>query len=750
VTYQTTLFSQLDPDVDLDPNAILISDPRWLECLIELQKAKYIGIDAEFYEAGKGPWGKAKDIDYWKSAIRLIQVGLPSERVLVFNLGGLLDNREELLSAHKPALAILKQVVESKTVPKIGMNLSCEYLLLRIHLGMKMRCMRDIMLCSQLLLAGVGSKNGFFGQNGFIKQPRLKHSMAAIAERLGLPIDKTQQQSDWAGRITNAQLSYAARDAIIPIMAFQKLGKMIKEDGLLKSATAECSAQPAFCECSYNGLPVDVEQAKVDLSVWEQIRDKFWAPFKELFPGVNPSSPKQVAEVLGAALDIYVCGTCGREYDPLQQEPMGQPLSVMPETDTCSCGGTRNGFTRANKRDFVNAKGSPTTADDVLAPYSNVWYVNALLEGRSTSTCLNWLKTAVEHARDEGDGYRIRTNFKQIAGAEEEAGKGMGRSSASRPINTQNSSNLQPEHERAGAPSVRRSIKPALGRKFIVADLSQAHLRIAAQVSQDPILLRDFNAGHDAHLAMSHRLLEQEGENITFEQVVAEYGNKGSPKQKRIKSIRLGAKTAGYASLNMAGAKTMVKTAATMPTPIEMSEEKAQQLLTTWRELYFVLAVFQKQHVKQVNSYSHTFSHLGLEGEYGESRGLTGRRLFLIKEYNPPRQWPDGNWSKARWSVKGTDAVSSIWMSTESDIVKYAMGLLVEDFDAHPEWDAKWANMAHDEVDLDCKAEYALEVAKVTQQRFHAAMRWGGIIDIPVDETGAKAELLIKADWSAK
>lgn len=748
--YQTTLFSKLDPPTDLDPCAVLISDPRWQTCLTELSTCKYIGLDCEFFEANKGPWGKAKDIDYWKSAIRLIQVGLPSGLVLVFNLGGLLDNREELLSAHSEALKILKKVVESKTVPKIGMNLSTEYLLLRIHLDMAMRMTRDIMLLSQIYYAGVGSKKGFFGQNGFVKQPRLKHSMEAIAGRLGIPVDKKEQQSDWAGILTNAQLSYAARDAIVPIKCFQKLGKMLKDDGLLKTAEAECSAQPAFCECSYNGLPVDMDQARADLKVWEQVRDQFFAPFKALFPDVNPLSPKQVASVLSSALDVYTCSQCAAEYDPLKAEPKGMPMFRLPEDWRCDCGAEKRAYTRTGRRNFIKDNGQPSTADDVLAQYSSVWYVNALLEGRSTGTCMNWLRAVVENARDEGDGYRIRVSFRQIAGAEDEAGKGMGRSSASKPVNTQNPSNLQPNHERASAPSVRRSIKPAKGDAFIVADLSQAHGRIAAQWSQDPVMLAAFRRYEDYHLAMTARLLEIDGHNINLEQASEIISNPKHELYKEFKSRRQGCKSTNYAKLNLSSFKTLRKQMETMAVPVFMSDEEAQKLIAVWNDLYCVLYAAQKDHVKRVNSYSHTFHHLGLEGEYGESRALTGRRLFLIKEWQPPRQWPDGKWSNGRWSVKATDAVSSVWMSTESDVIKHAMGLLVDDVDANPQWGFKWSNMCHDEIDATCKKEYALDVAKQLQKRMNEAMIWAGIVDLPTEEKNFNPASCIKANWSAK
>jgi DNA polymerase I-like protein with 3'-5' exonuclease and polymerase domains len=759
MSYQTTMFSSLDQDVALEPYVVLIDDERWADCLRELVIAKWVCVDTEFYSKKSGPW-KRREIDYWKSEVRLIQIGLPSGLVMIFDFGGILHDRVQSLIRHHDALNVLRNVLEDPNVPKCGMALLTEYLLLRIHFQIRMRCMRDVMLMSQVYWAGVASKGSRWTEQGLVHQATLKHNLASIADRLGIFIDKTEQLSDWAGKLQNKQWNYAARDVIVPRQIWVELHRRARNEDVLVSMQTECDAQPGFCECEYNGLPVDMKQARADLAIWEKVRDSFFAPFKTLFPDTNPNSPAQVAEALSAALDVYQCKRCGAEYDPLKQTPEGTPL---PKTFLCC---NESAMVRLNKRSFFEKKmirgktqTQPSTSDEVLVPYRGVWYVQALLEGRSTATCMNWIQAAIANAFDAGTGMRIRADFKQIAGGYQEhgksaggeAGRGMGRSSASRPINTQNPSNLQPAHEKAGAVSVRRCIKPAEGRAFIVADLSQAHWRIAAQWSQDPVMLRDCNAGRDAHLAMTHRLLQLKVDpDLTFEQAEVIADTKDHPLHKEFKSRRQGCKSTNYAKLNLSGVQTLKSQMEGMPTPILMSDEEVTDLIEAWNNLYRVLHNAQRRHIKQVNQTRHWFNDIGVEGEYGEARGLTGRRLYLIKEWKPPRERPDGTMSEGYWSVKATDAVSFIWMGTEADLIKRAMGKLIPIFDAHKEWDVRWSNMAHDELDLDCAWEYRIEVATVVQQEMHAAMRWAGIESLPVDEPGARPEKLIKADWSAK
>lgn len=751
--YQTTMFSQLDEDVELEDYVVMIDDCRWTSCVEELRTAKWICIDTEFC-SHLGPW-KRKDIDYWTSLVRLIQVGLPSGLAMVFSLGGLLDNRPQHLQRHASALDVLKRVVEDHTVPKAGMYLVAEYMLLRIHFGWKMRCMRDVMLMSQVYWAGAGAKPKRYTETGPVHTPMLKHNLASICERLGIAVDKTEQLSDWAGPLQRKQLNYAARDVIVPRLAWVELTKRAQAEGLMKSFEAECSAQPAFCEVMFNGLPIDLDVARADLATWEKVRDGFAKPFLDLFPGVSINAPAQVAEVLSKALDSYQCSSCKAEYDPMLVEPKGTPL---PSGWQC-CAQSKPERTYTRKffeQKMIRGKmqDSPTTSDEVLSRFDDVWYVKALLEARSTSTCMNWLKAAIENAFDTGTGTRIRAEFKQIAGggegADDGTGRGMGRSSASKPLNTQNPSNLQPAHEKAGAVSVRRCIRPKKGRAFIVADLSQAHGRIAAQWSRDPVMLKAFNEGIDFHLVMTHRLMVIDGMQITFEEAVQIAEDKTHPLHKDLKSRRTGTKSTNYAKLNLSGVQTLKTQMATMPVPIRMSDEEVAKLIKVWNDLYRVLYYAQKRHLKIVNSHSHKFHEIGVDGEYGEARGLTGRRLYLVKEWKQPRERDDGSMSAGYWSVKATDAVSFIWMGTEGDLIKRAAGKLVPIFDAHPEWDVIFSNMAHDEWDFDCDEKYALDVATVVQREFDDAMRWAGVVDLPVNEKDAHPSKLIKPDWSAK
>ncbi len=767
--YQATFFQQLDPDVPLDERVVLLGDPRWQSCVEELRAAQYIGIDTEFYEAGKGPFRTKDEINYWKAAIRLIQVGLPSGRAMVFDLGGLFDDRSRAIVAHWPTLQVLREVIESRFVRKVGMALLTEYLLFRIHFGWKMRMMRDVMLYSQVIWAGVGASKGRYEPWGFVPQPRLLHTLAAICGRLGLPVDKKEQSSDWAGKLAGRQYNYAANDCLVVIPAWRMLSRIAQDDGLMKSIEAETGAQPCFCECEFEGLPINREMALADRATWIRVRDEFWSLFRRTFPGAQPTSPADVASVLGEALDVRICGGCGVEFDPLH---MSEHVAWQHYEMRCpNCGGPKDGFTRKMERTFTEQTvergkmvDSPRTSDDQLVPYQHIPYVWSLMEGRATSSCLTWINAVVENMAQNSVGqWVIRTDFRQIAGGYTEhgskdgsAGKGMGRSSAGDPVNTQNPSVLQPSHKKAGAPSVRNCVRPADGEALIVIDLSQAHMRIAAQASQDPQMLKNFRDGIDAHLALTVSLLTEKGQKtgrpelaeLTIESAGKIRKDKKHPLFDEVKTTRDGSKNVGYGSLNMQGGETLKRTAETAHEPIFMTVEEATARRDKWREVYSTLYGFQRMTIRQANSFNHNFESIGVQGRYGEVRALTGRRLFLVKNWQPAKyEWQKG---KGSYSVKGTDCVSFVWMGTEADIIKYQGSLMLEAFDAHPEWGAKFRNMCHDEWDVTCKKEFALDVARACLDASCQAMRWGGIVDLPVIASDTKPEGLIAECWAEK
>lgn len=125
----------------------------------------------------------------------------------------------------------------------------------------------------------------------------------------------------------------------------------------------------------------------------------------------------------------------------------------------------------------------------------------------------------------------------------------------------------------------------------------------------------------------------------------------------------------------MQGGRTLAVTAATAPEPTESSHEEAVEFIREWRNFAGTVRIPEAHDPARQQSRSQLRPLSWWVAGTGSSRALTGRRLYLIKEWDPRFE---------RWTVKGTDCVSAIWMMTEADALKRAMGWILEDFDAHP------------------------------------------------------------------
>jgi len=748
---QTNFFSLLAPPVPLSSNIVLLDDPRRSECLAELQQAKHIGFDLEYY----GSWQTKKDIDHTRAIIRLIQVGLPSGLVLIADLGTP-EQREQQLERHSSFLAVLRPILASREVLKVGQALKGDLVALECNLGITVRAVRDVMLFSQVLWAGVGAakpkKPKGRPETPEERQRRLKfvglrHTLQAIAQRTGTQHEDHQDGDQytgspyWAGKITNNDLNIAASRTGVVLPIWRRLCQWVREAELIDSVLAECEALPAFAECEINGLPVDWATLNDAINKWSAARNKVLAVWHETFPKVDPLKKEKVAVALSNAL-----GLTGDD----RLYSLGDPGK----------NGKRKILPRVNDETLIPYD-STTPGNENAEPERAKIYraVHAYLEHNSIFVQLSYLLGFKKHY------YRgsVRSKYFQIAmgskpGKEFETGKGMGRSSASDP-NSQNSPNLQPAHKAAGLPHPRSVVRRPTGHSLILADLAASHARIATQASLDPVLIDIFNSGKDLHCVTANGLLNHKGHQFTYDDVhrlntqFKKY-NKALEKGENpaaipevcyeVAATRALSKGVFYGAINLNGDQTLQKTGATGAEPVFMTLEQAHEGNVVWKQTYNGLHGFQRSTIKKANAFKVRFDQpgvgpysLGLPGEYAVVRGLSKRRLFLLKEQD----------KHGRFSCKGTDCVSFVWMGTEADIIKRAMGRILAEFDQHPEWGAKFRGMAHDDVCVTCLTVWENDVAQCVQREFDDAMKWV-IKVIPVSDGDWKSTIV--GSWAAK
>ncbi len=463
-------------------------------------------------------------------------------------------------------------------------------------------------------------------------------------------------------------------------------------------------ALPAFVEAEYRGMPVDIPTLQALLKLWRGIRALVVQPFLQRYPGCVPSRNKDVALRLSAdpaheGYKFYTSGTTSTGKTTIQ-ETVGEEVLVQFDTP------------------------------------DRPW-IGALMEWRSTGKQVEYLEQFEEKMRDG----RIRTEFSQIAGGEDRSGsdkegRGMGRSGSSN-VNLQNSPKLQPAHKKLGGREVRSVCAPAPGRALLVADLSQAHARIATEASQDPTLLQIYRNGEDTHCHTASALAQLKGLPWTW-QDVNKLRKQKTEEGTLAASLRDVSKPTFYGSLNLQGPTTLQRTALTSPEPVPMTMEQATEAIQAWRTKYAGLYNYQRATVRAAAQRDIVFGGL----HYAEQRTLTNRRLYVLKDPDyysqaAPTLCPQCGQVHGKLAPKPTDCVSFVWMGTEADAIKRAMGLIHLSFLAHPEWEAFIVNFVHDEIDVECADAHRYIVAAEVQRIIWECMRWAGVVSIPVDDPDA-------------
>ena len=798
------------------PSVVLRSDPRWPACVEELRRLvagpdpQLVGLDTEFFqsaelrafaEASGRDMPKGDAWDPWSTQLRLLQVGLPSGLCMVFDFGprgfDWRDHRGVLNPHARPqlvadvdteALALVGWLCASRVHGKCGWSLSTEALILRRHFGWLLRKPRDGMLASQVIWAGVAHKKRRFTAAGVVEQVPLSHSFKYAAERVGVELDKEQQQSDWsAEELTAEQVNYAALDVSREklIEVWKRLSVLAKREDVWQSVLYECDSSPAFYECEWRGTPLDLGVAREVGRAYKRVGDQCFGDVKRILgcAAEGEGSRNQLAVRLTQWLRAH-----GHPHASLYRWERGKgdakeiadgpslsveaaqpPKLPKPRKPTKKALELNPGASAAYERALaawelaVSApkwRLMPEMGEAALAPYDDAEPVIALLEGRSCRSTEGKVEKRIRNSWDAGDGrLATRCRYWQIAGGFDSgsseasgAGAGMGRSSASKPINNQNETTCPlgtARHKELSLPNARTPIRPPPGRAMIVGDFSQAHMRFAAEVSQDPALCEDFRAGRDAHIRLAADFAHEEGdETATFEAWCAVYAaGKKHELYKRVKDARQPAKTGNYTCLNMGSPEKLARAAETAPEPLHLPMEKWELIRARWREVYGTLYQFQRDTIRSADRACATFSFA--EGEYGVVwNAARDRKLYLIKEWNVPA-WADGP-EDGRYSVKGTNAVSAVWMMSEANALKIALAIVQADFDAHPEWEAFIFNVVHDEIDAECAEEHKYAVAQCVFDAMQEGLRRAGLRSIPTCALEDKPENLIVSCWADK
>jgi DNA polymerase I-like protein with 3'-5' exonuclease and polymerase domains len=263
--------------------------------------------------------------------------------------------------------------------------------------------------------------------------------------------------------------------------------------------------------------------------------------------------------------------------------------------------------------------------------------LDQLLTYRKASKLLSTYLTVYLERCDVSDHYALRTNFNQ-------ASTDTGRLSSSRP-------NLQNQPARGEEGKLIRSLFVARpGQSLVVADYSMMELRLAANLSRDPVMTAAFREGKDLHAITAAGQM-----GISYEEFLARL-SAADPDAKRARFI---GKTSNFGLLYGMGSAKFQRLLL-VDAGVKVSLKESEQLIEDFRTTYPVLRQWKMGVTRYI-------------GRKGYITTLSGRKRRL------PDAFSDVEWMKNRAMRMGVNAYIQ---GSCADIINKAIPAIQEQFRA--------------------------------------------------------------------
>jgi len=232
-----------------------------------ISKSPFIALDLETfnYTNSSNVPRPIKFNGMFEGGIKTIQIGFPLD---VCNLQFIIDI-EELLAKGLTLqyLGSKLKVLEKATI--LGQNLKYEFQFLSVYFHIRLRKFRDVMLMSQVLLAGDKIKHNLASlYNEYISQSEFKaltgKDFAEYAE-----FKATLQKSRWRGTLTADQLQYAADDVKLVFPLYDNICERLDEfvekyeqrvrlnQTIYNAIKLECDLIPTYAMMELRGIGYD-------------------------------------------------------------------------------------------------------------------------------------------------------------------------------------------------------------------------------------------------------------------------------------------------------------------------------------------------------------------------------------------------------------------------------------------------------------------------------------------------------------
>ena len=379
-----------------------IKSEHELPTLAALEGAPVIGLDIE--TAGKN------GLRPQQSRIRLVQIAAGEDRYVID------------LDRVNP-MDTLRPLFESPDTIKVLHHAKFDVSHILHHYHIEVKNIFCTMLASRLLAKGKSQR----------------HGLADVSKRvLGRHIDKSLQNSDWSGALSESQIQYAATDAELALELYHEMDAQIRKEKLKRVSSLEFRTVVPVAAMELKGIFVDRTRLN-------EVRDRL----------------RQECE--------------GLEERLLEELPAEGSLPGL---------NTLNINAPEQVKQALHHRGIevPDTADSTLRPLVEAHpFLGDLLRHRHLTKIITSTLDSLTGSILLETG-RVHPHYHQIASA-------SGRFACSDP----NIQQVPREKE------VRACIRPEPGYRYIVADYSQVELRVAAGLARDPIMLQAYADGKDLH-----------------------------------------------------------------------------------------------------------------------------------------------------------------------------------------------------------------------------------------------------------
>jgi DNA polymerase-1 len=468
---------------------------------------------------------------------------------------------------------------------------------------------------------------------------------AVVKDLLGVELDKGLQKSDWSGVHTEEQLSYALKDSEILIQLYPVLKEKLEEAGLARVAQIEFDCLPMTVEAMQTGLPLDIPGVQAKIASLTQIIDDGEATIKAIARDAGWRSPSKSKK--------------SRELNLASSQHLKALLQAVYGDDV--------------------KDSSEATIKALLQQQPEKPLAGMLKELKKYQMQQRFLRSWLKN-HDHG---RLYSSYQQI-------GTRTGRYTSSGPNAQQISKEL------------RYLFKADPGRALVECDYSNIEMRLAAEISGEPTLLRLYHEGADLHKVTAAKVFGVQVDEVTKEQ------------RQTAKVINFGALYGGGSHYLMDEIPGLAKDEA--QTYLDAFKMGYPGLLTYWDRCK------NKSLRMVVNS-----------KEYHVARSALGRL-----EYVPRRDEATGKLHK---KLKNR-LVNVPIQATGVDLFKLASGLLYKEFCKLEYADFNFLLSLHDSVLLECPAKRAEECSELVNQVFMVAAS-----EIFHDAPCA-ADVKIGSDWS--